>query len=424
MSRPCLVPDCGTPAQGFICKADLAQLERAIAEWSSLLGELSSAATRQTRVYRANGRDHTDDGDDLTELDEEYGWRLARIPAHLRTTAGRITLPATQTMVNPAAAGMFQQAGNLLATWARHLAEIRGVTLDLTPRQLIDGGRITGNGPLIGPICPTHQHDYSVDGCGVEPGRCKQLHPDHVHDYSGKGCGHAVNKQGDATCREHFCRHWSCEMIRNGGATDQAAMIAGWLLKNIDAIQFDEAAPVIYIELTGMHRRMTRAVDRSPSRLYAGPCQADLDGKDRCKAELFSWPPPRFDDDTERLRWERDNPILCDGYKPPLTDPKKVWHGGCQTHHERADRRTWLLDDLEDRLLPWSMLEDALPSVATHLQWPTRTTWWRWRKLVPAKTVIDGVEFFRGGDVIDLCRREQQRIKGNQRKTKSGRIAS
>jgi hypothetical protein len=422
MTRPCLV--CEAETNAFLCKVCLGEVERAIAEWPSLMLEVANIATRQTKGIERAGRPNSDDDEDLAELDEEYAWRLARIPAHLRTTAGRITLPSTPSIVNPAAQAMFQQAGNLLATWARHLAEARGLALNLGPHQLDERGRISRDAPMIGPTCPAHQHDYSVEGCGVHPGRCKQLHPEHVHDYSGKGCGHAVNKFGEPSCHEHFCRHWTCDLIRNGGASDQAAMIAGWLLANIDAIQFDEAAAVIYLELTGLHARMRRDVDHSPVRLYAGPCEAELPDKTRCKAKLFSWPPPRLDNDIERLLWERDNPIECDGYKPPLTDPSLPWAPGCGHQHQRDARRAWLVDDLEDRLLPWSMLEDALPSVATDLVWPSARTWFRWRKLIAAKTVIEDVEFYRGGDVMDLCRREQQRIKGNIERAQRGRMSA
>jgi hypothetical protein len=270
--------------------------------------------------------------------------------------------PATPTVVNLGARDLFDEATNLLITWARHLAETRDVAIPIPARIVVDQVFIIDRNRAAGVVART-----------VQP--------------------------------------------------NPMPAIYGWLLTNLDTIRWDEAAAAIYVELTAMHKRMTRAVDRSPSRLYAGPCRAELDDGTTCKAELFSWPPPRLDNDIDRLLWERDNPIECDGYKPPLTDPSLPWAPGCGHQHQRAARRAWLVDDLEDRLLPWSMLEDALPSVATDLVWPTRSTWWRWRKLVPAKTVIDGTEFYRGGDVMDLCRREQQRIKGNAGKVPGRRSA-
>jgi hypothetical protein len=148
-------------------------------------------------------------------------------------------------------------------------------------------------------------------------------------------------------------------------------------------------------------------------------------GDARCKRPLYAWPPQRFDSEAERTRWLEENPIVCDGYRPPFdrSGNYRLDDTGCGATHTRGDRREWMLADLEDRLLPFTLLQDTLPGLLPDLVWPSRSTWWRWReKRLTPKTVIDGVEFYRGGDVIDLCVREQKRIIGNA--GKSGRIAS
>jgi hypothetical protein len=175
---------------------------------------------------------------------------------------------------------------------------------------------------------------------------------------------------------------------------------------------------------------MVRIVDRTASRVFAGPCDAKDDNGARCRWTLYAPPSPRFDSDHERTLWEQDNPIVCDGYRPPYSRDHDDLTEPCHTEHARTDRTAWMLADLEDRLLPLSMWQDALPELMPEIAWPSRSTWWRWakndtnRRALEPRTVIDGVEFFRGGDVIDLCMREQQRIRGNrQREARTRRSA-
>jgi hypothetical protein len=315
----CRIVDCQAPTQGFICKPCCNEAQRAIAELQSYRYELSLLATRQTNVYRANGRPGVDD--ELAELDEEYAWRAARIPAHLRSRDGRIALPQTATMVHLPARDLLEHADNLIVTWARVLHEATGIP-------------------------------------------------------------------------------WP------GFAT--VADVLVWLTDNAEAIRWHEAAAEAHHDLTDLHRRMQRAVDRAPSRVYAGPCGTRLDDGTGCDRPLYSSAPPHFDSEDDRTRWWREHPIVCDGYRPPF-DRSDGWapgDKGCGTEHDRGDRRAWMIAELEDRLLPLSLLQDTLPGLIGDLIQATPpksvvAAWVRQGRLI-ARTVIDGVEFFRGGDLVTL----------------------
>jgi hypothetical protein len=113
--------------------------------------------------------------------------------------------------------------------------------------------------------------------------------------------------------------------------------------------------------------------------------------------------------------------VTCNGYRS--NDPADR---GCGAVHTLADRYEWLLDSVEDALLPLATWQAALPKLFPGLAWPNRSTWWRWvfgeepkRRLFAKSLDRSGVELFRGGDIVELVRAEQARIRA-----KSGRIAS
>lgn len=343
MITTCRVTDCGTPTKGFMCKACAAELTRALVGdrsgatgLQSLMHEVSLVATRQTRVYRANGTAPQDD--ELSELEEEYAWRVALLPPHMRTKDGRVTLPSTPSVVNEDARELLTDAAETVTHAAR----------------------------LVAHLLPA------------------------------------------------------------GSRPDTTAAVITWLAQSVQRIRFDEHAPQIHRTIIALQKRMIHAVDRSATRLYAGPCEAHQpDGP--CRRPLYAWPEPGFDNDHDRRAWREENPISCDGYRPPAyrpdTDkdrpnyrPDPYWPNdtGCGTTHSREQRREWMITDVEERLLPWSLLQDTLPGLLPELIWPHRTTWDRWQGRAAVRLKREGVNFYRGGDVIDLCVREQARIRGNR----------
>lgn len=357
---------CEATTTAFLCKPCGAEIRRvlegvpgSLPSMQSLLHEVSNLATKQVYIYRANGTSHTSNETTDAEYDEAELWEWLALPAQLRSRAAKSSLPATPTMVNLGARDLFDETVNLLSTIARDLNESTSAEWS----RRVEGPRYEGGGFVV--------------------------------------------------------------RLR-GEAPDTIAALLGWLLHNIDAIRWHDGAADMHRDLTRQHSRMRRAVDRIPSRVFAGPCEEEFpDHADVCRRPLYATPQPHFDTDEERERWETGNPIVCDGYRPPFdrSDGYDPNDEGCGTEHSREARRVWQLDDIEDRLLPWSLWEELLPDIARHLTWPHRTTWTRWRKYVAIKTVIDGTEFYRGGDVIDLCYREQGRIKGNTDRAKRNRLS-
>lgn len=167
--------------------------------------------------------------------------------------------------------------------------------------------------------------------------------------------------------------------------------LAPWLLRKVDAIRWDEAADQIHDEVTYVHRQATRAVDRSPSRIYAGPCHAV--GEDgRCERDLYAWP--------------GSDEVVCDGHRGDEI--------GCESVHTAAERLEWLIDSIEDALLPLAQWQQALPRMFPELHWPPRQTWWRWaepggryQRIYAQSRDRVGIDLYRGGDVLDVVRRAQ-----------------
>lgn len=194
---------------------------------------------------------------------------------------------------------------------------------------------------------------------------------------------------------------WARHLAESRGAElPPAADLIPWLLRNIASIRFDEAAAECHEEITYLHGRMTRAVDRSPSRVYAGPCHAPTaDG--RCERSLYGWPGA--------------DEIECDGH-----GTGSEYDVGCRAVHTTADRRAWLMAELSDMLMPLTFWEWWLPKLITELEWPNRSTWWRWEKRLEVKgqDSASGEDTFRGGDVVAYAEREQARIIGNRDRTR------
>jgi hypothetical protein len=171
---------------------------------------------------------------------------------------------------------------------------------------------------------------------------------------------------------------WACMV----GADEISSVdVVPWLLRHINDARFHEDAAQMHDEITYLHRRMESAVDRSPSRLYAGPCQNDLDGQ-RCERDLYAWP--------------NADEIVCDGYRAD--------DAGCGATHTPEDRHDWLVATLDDALLPLDLLRMALPRLLPDLPHVPPATWrsWTFRGRIIPHTVANGVELYRGGDVIQL----------------------
>lgn len=257
---------CGAQTNAWLCKACLADLERALAETQSYRHEVSLLATKQTRVYRANANTDSELEQQRYEAAQAQLWEAerrakeARIAPAFRSKADRVALPSTATMVNLGARDLLTECDNTITTWARVLHESVG----------LDWPGFTTVGQVL-----------------------------------------------------------------------------VWLVTNAEAIRWHEAAAEAHDQFTQLHRRMRRAVDRAPSRVYAGVCHAPLEDNTRCVAALFAIPGA--------------DEIVCDGWRPPVERTDVAPEPGCGAVHTSDERDAWLRVTLDESLLTY---EEAVAMIA------------------------------------------------------------
>jgi hypothetical protein len=378
----CRVADCGATTDGFVCKACAAELRRALQnhhrgdpDIPTLLSALSQAATGSARVYRANRRPGEPDAssDEATEadyLEAEY-WRTSAVPSTLRTRDRRVTLPSTGAMVNMAARDLLDEAWNALTTAVRHLCETRGIEPPELPT-----GRPASERVIIEVI----RNRWRITR---EP------------------------------------------VLAVKAPTQAPRFLADWLADRVNSIRYDEHGPDTHAELTALRERLIRAVDRGPSRVYAGPCDrttVDAEGrKTTCRRPLHAWINVWAQREYEDADDERT--ITCDGWRP-MTDPEPA-DKGCGAEHTAEERQEWLFAELEYRLesitwwgywLPLVMRGKLRLDVPTSvvLSWAEGHPGRAGKPAVPPRlrprTVTDeGVELFAGGEVMDLMRQYRPR---------------
>ena len=187
--------------------------------------------------------------------------------------------------------------------------------------------------------------------------------------------------------------------------------VCAWLLNHLADIRLSADAGEIYDRITSRRRQLERAVDRAPSRIWAGPCDAtvtDVHTEERdgtvysttftakCPRDLYAWPGA--------------DEITCDGWTP-RSGPGT----GCGTVHTADSRHDWLIRSTDDALLPMDTWRESLPRMLPFLQWPDRSTWWRWAQRLENRGRPDA-PLYRGGDIVAICEQQQNTIIANRAK--------
>jgi hypothetical protein len=185
------------PDTAYVCQACGRALARALDEAAGIVEDAVATAARQAR----------------------YG------------TGGRAA--GDQMPFNFPAADAVWAAGNVLTTWARHVAETRGCGPG-RPR------------PPAGPVCRT---------------------------------AHAS------------CSHLTCQAIRIRHVPHPVARAARWLATQIDWLRHRREALEAVDELHDACALLRRTADRPPAHWYAGPCLAQVPEEPyQCKADLYALP--------------------------------------------------------------------------------------------------------------------------------------
>lgn len=209
---------CGRPVAdtGYVCHTCAAGLRAELLVTTDLAEEVETVIARLNRHRPGDGRPQPPD------VDRDPPPTV--LPPQLRGE------PRTALMPRPLpysdhAQQLAWAAGNTLVTWARHVAESRGVPLPV-PR-----------GPGHGPVC-------------------------------------------------RACHHDDCTTIRERRRETGAAAAARWLAGHVGWLRMQPEAGAAFDELHHAAHVVTVLVDSPPPRWYAGPCWADLPAG-RCGTELY-----------------------------------------------------------------------------------------------------------------------------------------
>lgn len=205
--------------------------------------------------------------------------------------------------------------------------------------------------------------------------------------------------------------------------TRSLAELVRWLLAHADTIRLDEAAGEIHRDIVGLRDDLLRAVDRSPSPFYAGPCHAQTtepttttrDGtiyvqtvSRRCERQLYAWPGAKE--------------IRCDGYRS--SEPGDE---GCGAVHTFAERDAWLRDAVEEALLTIDEMASVLPRMFKAYPQPPRSVmhaWVRQGRLVAHGLNHAGQPTFTGADMLELIARYRPKTFAPRPGRKAARMAS
>lgn len=165
----------------------------------------------------------------------------------------------------------------------------------------------------------------------------------------------------------------------------QVEAAVGWLLEVVESVRYMDTGPEIIDRIGWLHAELERAIDRSPVRIFAGPCRAETLGEDL-------WP------------------ACCVADLHARADRSSTRCETCGTVHDLIERRQHLADLIEDALVPLDEVMDALPLLVPGVRDIPASTVRGWRlrgRLVVRSVDLHGRELFRGGDVLDLARQSR-----------------
>ena len=152
------------------------------------------------------------------------------------------------------------------------------------------------------------------------------------------------------------------------------AVCAAWLTRLGSLLALHPAADELHDEVTHVVALTRRVVDRPADRVYAGPCDAVVDGDERCFDHLYARPGAAC--------------VAC---------------RSCGTEYDVSERREWMISEAADLRVPatvalsWArLLLDATIPRGTWDSWVSR------RRILAHGTDRFGRPAFRFGDVRDL----------------------
>lgn len=191
--------------------------------------------------------------------------------------------------------------------------------------------------------------------------------------------------QAGPVCRTNTCRHRSCAEIRAPRREVGIAVAARFIAEHLNWLRHRREAAEALAELRDAAGQIQRIVGGRLPRWYAGQCWELLENAERCTAELYATPGA--------------STVRCPD---------------CDTVHETARRRSWLLDEARDVLAHAELIARAL--TALELEGVTGS---RVRNLAArGRLLAHGVDaadrpLYRVGDVLELIH-EQARVEAER----------
>lgn len=177
-------------------------------------------------------------------------------------------------------------------------------------------------------------------------------------------------------CRYRHCGHESCDQVRRPVPPDADPTVraALWLSTQADWIRHRPEAEQVADEIADAAQLLTHTIDRMPPRRYVGPC-------DLCGADMYAHP------------WASE--VRC---------PK-----GCDLTYSIEERRTMLLDKVEDQLDTAATLARALTDLGQPIQSARIRQWSSRGRLIAKGTDDAGRPLYAVRDVQDLLREDERR---------------
>lgn len=166
------------------------------------------------------------------------------------------------------------------------------------------------------------------------------------------------------------------------------AELSRWLRARCHAIRTHPAAGELADEITHAISNGWRVVDRSPGRVYIGPC-----GADGCTLDLYG---------------------RADPSQPGRLDPRQaVVQCPCGTQWDAARRRAWLFDQLHESLATAKEIASAVGMIGERSINVKTIRSWHHNGRIPARGhTSNGVPLHRIGDVVYLAATTATRRRG------------
>jgi hypothetical protein len=238
------------------------------------------------------------------------------------------------------------EIGNTVATWAREVAESRGLPVPSPARA-------------AGPVCQARSWSRGGWTCG----------------------------------------HGSCGSIRHRPAG--VAVAATWLLEHLEWLRHQRQAAEAYDELNDAANRLKSLVGGPLPRWYAGQCWEVVPFCAYHQAPAISCDCPALDP-TDLRRCE------VDLYAAP--GARTVRCTACRTDHDAAHRKEWLLGEARDTLAHAALLAAALTALDVPVAVGTVYSWASRGRIVAHGWDALGRPLYLVGEAIDLLARTSRRV--------------